>query len=75
VVTNTTETGPSAPARSVLVNATDTGVFEWEGTVKTLPDRVEAAANWVRERPPEGTVAFLRYQGNLYRITVQEVIE
>lgn len=75
VVTNVTETTPPAPARSVLLNATEQTVVEWEGVVKERPEEIDAAADWVRQRPPETNVAFVRHQGELYRITVQEVIE
>ena len=75
VVTNVTETTPPAPGRSVLLNATDAGVVEWEGTVQDRPERIEGAAQWVREHPPESSVAFVRYQGDLYRLTVEETIE
>ena len=50
-------------------------VVEWEGPVQSRPERVEAAAEWVRDHPPENYVAFLRYRGALYRVTVEEVIE
>jgi len=75
VVTNVTASTPPAPARSVLLNVTEEGVVEWEGTVQTRPERVKAAGDWIRRHPPESSVAFLRYRDDLYRITVREAIE
>ena len=75
VVTNVTETTPPAPARSVLLNVTESGVVGWEGTVQSRPERVEAAAEWVRDHPLENHVAFVRYRRALYRVTVEEAIE
>ena len=73
VVTDVTETTPLT--RSVLLNVTESGVVGWEGPVQNRPERVEAAAEWVRDHPPENHVALVRYRRALYRVTVEEGIE
>jgi hypothetical protein len=75
LVTNVTAEQPTDPAREVIVSTVVEGEFEWEGTVRTRPARVEAAERWVREHPPEGSHAYVRYDGELYLLEVQEVIE
>lgn len=74
-VTNVTAERPADPEREVIVSSIVEGSFEWAGTVQTRPARVEAAERWVREQPPEGSYAYVRYGGELYRLEVQEVIE
>jgi hypothetical protein len=39
------------------------------------PERVEAATRWVREHPPVGSFAYVRYGGELYRTEAREVVE
>jgi hypothetical protein len=74
-VTNATADAPPAPARSVLRSAVRNGTYEWEGTVRTRPEGVEAAERWVREHRPSGSFVHVRWNGTLYRIQVREVIE
>jgi len=75
LVTNVTDERPADPAREVIVSSLAEGSFEWEGTVQSRPERVEAADQWVREHSPEGSYAYVRYDRELYRIEVREVIE
>jgi hypothetical protein len=70
LVTNVTESEPPAPGRSVIRSAIENGTYEWSGTVSTRPEAVESAANWLRDH-----TRYLRYEGELYRVTVMEAIE
>ena len=74
LVTNLTAGSPAGPEREVLVDSVVEGSVEWEGTVRSRPDRVELAAEWVRERPPAGNYAYVRYDGELYLLAVREAV-
>jgi hypothetical protein len=60
--------------REVLVAAVEGDTVEWAGRSRA-PERIRGAAAWVREHPPAGRDAYVRYGGRLYRVRVQHVVE
>jgi hypothetical protein len=75
LVTNMTADTPPAPARQVIGWAVANGSYDWEGTTATRPDRVEAAAAWIRSHGPRTQRAYLRVDGQLYDVRVLEAVE
>jgi hypothetical protein len=47
---------------------------KWSGETET-PPRIRTAARWVGDHSLGGSVAFVRYEGELYRITVTHAVE
>lgn len=73
-VTPITEESLQSPARNVILEALRNSSVAWEGETE-VPDRYAAAARWIQDRPPDGGLAFVRYDGALYRLTVVRVME
>jgi hypothetical protein len=75
LVRNVTADVPPEPVRGIVLSAIANGTHEWTGTVETRPEAVEKADEWVDEQSATYPVAYLRYEGEIYRIDVREVIE
>lgn len=75
LVRNVTADVPSEPVRGIVLSAIANGTYEWTGTVETRPEAVEEADAWIGEQSATYSVAYLRYEGEIYRIHVREVIE
>ena len=73
-VTPMAETSVETSARSVLRATLRNGSVSWSGRSEA-PGRFRAAATWVREHPPAGSRAYVRYDGALYEVNLQEVVE
>ena len=74
LVTPLNESNATERTRGVLVDAIEGGAVEWEGRSEA-PARIRDADSWVQEHPPEGSDAYVRYGGTLYRIEVTKIVE
>jgi hypothetical protein len=50
------------------------GREEWTGT-SPVPPRFTATEDWVQDHPPGGRSAYIRYDGELYELRVEKVVE
>ncbi|AZH26343.1 hypothetical protein [Haloplanus aerogenes] len=61
------------PAASVVFAALSGERVSWEGT-ETAPPRYRAAETWIYDHSPSGRTAYVRYDGQLYRLRVSKVV-
>lgn len=63
------------PVRELLEKVVDGSTVTWEGDLEDVPRRYQDAEEWLHEHPPEGRVAYVRYDGALYRVSLRKVME
>jgi len=61
------------PAASVVFATLAGDPVSWEGS-ETTPPRYRAAETWIYDHPPAGRTAYVRYDGQLYRLHVSKTV-
>lgn len=74
LVTPLNASNATGGAPDVVLDAIGGETVEWEGR-RDAPVRIRDAAAWVESHPPEGSDAYVRREGTLYRIEVRKVVE
>jgi hypothetical protein len=74
LVTPLNESNATTRTRDVVVRTVQGSTVKWSGRTEA-PPRIRHAANWVHDHPPDGSDAYVRYDGSLYRVRVQKVVE